>query len=106
MSSGEQFVTSSPPIVYPTISMAGVNEDSENTHLATSNFGGGDGDGDIELTHDETETLRRIGNIIGRGYLANGFMPALSGTSYSTEAPIEEQSVVSPSVSGEYISAR
>lgn len=84
--------------------MAGVNEDSENTHLATSNFGGGDGD--IELTHGETEMLRHIGNIISRGCLANGFVPALSGTSYSTEAPIEEQSVVSPSVSGGYISAR
>ncbi|KAF4414696.1 hypothetical protein FACUT_14055 [Fusarium acutatum] len=106
MSSGEQSVPSSPPIVYPTvyptISMAGVNEDSENTNLATFDFD----NGDIELTHDETEALRHIGNIIGHGYLATGSMPALSGTSFSTEAPFEEQSVVSYSVSGGYTSAR
>lgn len=95
---------SSPPIVYPTLSMAEVNEDSENTYLAPFNFDGGDGD--IELTHGETETLHHIGNIIGRGYLATGFMPALSETSYSAEAPVGEQSVVSHSVSGGYISAR
>ncbi|CVL02092.1 uncharacterized protein FMAN_08211 [Fusarium mangiferae] len=102
MSSGEQFVTSSPPIVYPTISMAGVNENSHNTNLATFGFY----DNNIELTHDETEAFRHIRNIVGHGSLTTGFMPALSGTSFSTEAPVEEQSVASYSVSGGYISAR
>ncbi|RYC96909.1 hypothetical protein BFJ63_vAg76 [Fusarium oxysporum f. sp. narcissi] len=102
MSSGEQSVSSSPPIVYPTISMAGVNEDSENTNFATFDFGAGD----IELTHNETEALRHIGNITSHSYLATGFMPALSGTSLSTEARIEEQSVISYRVAGGDISDR
>ncbi|KAF5229901.1 hypothetical protein FANTH_14051 [Fusarium anthophilum] len=102
MSSGEQSVPSSPPIVYPIISMAGVNENSGNTNLATFDFD----DSNIELTDDETEAFRHIRSIVGHGYLTAGFMPALSGTSFSTEAPTEEQSVVSYSVSGGYVSAR
>ncbi|KAF4960504.1 hypothetical protein FGADI_911 [Fusarium gaditjirri] len=102
MSSGEQSAQSSPPIVYPTISMAGVNEDSENTNFATFGFDYGD----IELTPNETEALRRIENITSRSYLATGFMPALPGTSLSTEARVEEQSVDSYSVAGGDISTR
>ncbi|EWG50031.1 hypothetical protein FVEG_16568 [Fusarium verticillioides 7600] len=101
MSSVEQSVPSSPPIAYSTISMAGANEDPENANLATFDFD----NGDIEITPDETEALREIRNIISHGYLATGLMPTLSGTSFSTEAPIEEQSAVSHGVSGGYISA-
>jgi hypothetical protein len=82
--------------------MAGVNEDSQNTNFATLDFD----NGDVELTHNETEALRHIGNITSHRYLATGVMPALSGSSFSTEAYIDEQSVVSHSGAGEDISAR
>jgi hypothetical protein len=81
--------------------MAGANEDPENINLATFDFD----NGDIEITPDETEALREIRNIISHDYLATGLVPTLSGPSFSTEAPVEEQSVASYSVSGGYISA-
>lgn len=82
--------------------MAGVTEDSGDTNLATFDLDYGD----IELSHEEIEAFGHIRNIVSQGHVNSSFMPALSGTSSSTEAHVEEQPIVSYRGVGEDISAR
>ncbi|KAI6764263.1 hypothetical protein HG530_008052 [Fusarium avenaceum] len=95
-------MSSSTPTVNSSISLAGVSEDSGATNLATFDLN----DGDVELSNEEKEAFHHIRNIVSQGHVHSSFMPALSGTSSSTEAHVEEQPFVSFGGVGEDISAR